>query len=607
MRRMRSLVLVTLALPASVSAQQRAADSPARFERTECFAAVRAWAENGGLECGWLTVPEVHARPNGPTVRLAVMRWPAKNPTGAVPIVYLHGGPGGIGTASIHMPTFYETLGGGVRDVIVFDQRAVGLSEPKLCPDVVPAADSVPTEERHQAFARQCIASIRSRGHDPAGYTTPAAADDVRELRRALGYEKWDLYGISYGGRLAFETMRRDPDGIRAVVVGSPAIPVLATLTEDPISVQQALERLFATCAGQPACRAAFPTVAQDFHAIYDSLARSPLDVQLAAGGSVRFDGVGFLSAIRCQLANTHELVRIPLLLHELRRGERVRAASVLVEDCFGRVRAGAAGMNAKSFLINCYEYGTAWRAARAQVRTRVQPMWWVFEEGSDICALWHERFADSVYQAPVHSDIPTLILTGEFDERTTTEQARRGAVGLTRHYLYEIPGESHGNPATGCHAAIIQRFLENPYREPDTSCIASMAKVAFATSALTVPNLVFTITADAAGSPFTGHWETEIPSAPRRFDVELKIEAGRVSGMWNPNRLEIFDGVASADTLRFRLRAASGARTITFTATLRGDTLAFVRDVVALPGNAGGQGIFGAEGVRSFTATRTR
>jgi pimeloyl-ACP methyl ester carboxylesterase len=427
-----------------------------RYETVDCFPQVRVLAANAPLECGWLTLPEIRARPDGPSVRLAVVRLRVTNPT-APPLVYLHGGPGGVGAITPASLNWFNTMSAGVRDVIRFDQRAVGLSEPKLCTDVV--RDTSRTQAGWNADARACIADMKAKGRDPAGYTTFVQADDVRELRLALGYDQWDVLGVSYGGRLAAEVMRRDPSGTRAVILHSPAIPIIASLTEDPISAKLALDRLFARCAQQADCRSAFPTLEGDFLEVYREVSTRPLPI-VTTRGTVTFDGHQFLRAVRCQLSNTRQVQRLPLAIHELRRGDRFGAATILANACAGPSAQNQAQVNVKNYLTNCADgNGTAYWDARRAVATRADSMWLVFEEGGEECDIWQPRYVDTTDLSPIRSNIPTLIITGEFDERTPTDHARRGTEGLTRRYLFEMPGEGHGTPPAGCQAELIRQF----------------------------------------------------------------------------------------------------------------------------------------------------
>jgi pimeloyl-ACP methyl ester carboxylesterase len=589
-----------------------------RLERTECFAAIRSWATAVGVECSWLLVPEIRQSPSGKILRLAVARLRAKSPNPATPLVMLHGGPGGVGLIATLTPERFVNAG-GTRDLIMYDQRGAGFSEPKLCPEI--SGDSVlsalpPSQERWDAVARACVGVMRAKGMDPAAYTTVANVADLADLRRALGYRKWDVYGTSYGGRLAFEAMRRDARGTRAVVAESPAVPVLATLTDDPLVVQNSFERVFASCVAHPKCRAAFPTLEQDFYAVYDSLAKSPIVVRVnrANAPTVRLDGDTYLKSMRCQLRDPKKIPRIPLFVRELRRGDRANAAQLLAEDCPSNfpgcfVAGCGVAANPVNPLVNCYDgFGREYWTARASVAARVKPVFRVFEEGGPECQIWQQRFGDSTDLQPVSSDIPTLVLNGEFEEGTPAEHARRGSTGLSHSYLYVIPGESHEIRPSDCKMAIINRFLTDPTRAPDTSCLAAIPKIDFAIKQLAIPTLIFVVHGDAAHPQFDGRWEAEFPAVPRVFTIELKIEGTRVTGVWNPNRLDIFDGTASGDTLRFKVKAPDGQRTITFSGLRNGDELSFTREVEIAPGGTpGGMSVFGTLGARTFTARRVK
>src|SRR5688572_19185702 len=196
-----------------------------RLERVECFEAIKAWAVPMGVECAWLVVPQLRDKPDGPTVRLPVARLRAKAPDGSPPLGYLHGGPGGQGIVRNAQGVFSWPIARN-RDVVVYDHRGAGISEPELCPEVAreidrrrESATSQADQERWDENARRCVAAMRTDGVEPSAYTTYNNVLDLIDLRRMFGYERWDLYGISYGGVLAQATMRIDPGGLRAVVL----------------------------------------------------------------------------------------------------------------------------------------------------------------------------------------------------------------------------------------------------------------------------------------------------------------------------------------------------------------------------------------------------
>jgi pimeloyl-ACP methyl ester carboxylesterase len=448
-----------------------------RFERTDCWVDGE-WARDVRRECGWLVVPESRHRASTTTVRLAVEIFRTREPSGAPPLVFLHGGPGGVGGIRLYSegvarsPLFLH------RDVVIYDQRGAGFSEPKLCPDYDSVADAGSTGAR-----RACIAKLEAQGVDRRAYNTAASVADLTDLRRVLGYESWDVYGASYGARLAQEAMARDGRAIRSVVLASPVARGFSSQAEQPLSTQRALDHVFAACARQPSCRVAFPTVEQDFYAVYEDLTRSPVPVPIVRPDSGRdtvwLDGRRLVDGIRNRMLNRLRVAvaRLPLLLHELRAGDRVRAAREIVGE--GAERAPNRALRA---LINCADHATSgaiYRRTLDSVNAVARPPFRrVFDQE---CEQWLPHLRDESMPAPVRSGIPTLILTGDFDDRAPTELARRIAATLSHAYLVEFPDEGHDARPSACHMGILVKFLEDPTRQPDTSCAATIAPISFA------------------------------------------------------------------------------------------------------------------------------
>jgi pimeloyl-ACP methyl ester carboxylesterase len=472
-------LVAVMALVVPLASHRAAQSRLPRFERTDCWVD-GDWARDVRRECGWLVVPESRDRARAHTVRLAVEVFRAREPTGAPPRVLLHGGPGGAGGIRLYSEGIARSSASLQRDVVIYDQRGAGFSEPKLCPAYDAAADAALPEAR-----RSCIAELEAQGVNRRAYNTAASVADLIDLRRTLGYASWDVYGVSYGARLAQEAMVRDGRGVHAVVLASPLARNFSSQAEQPLSTQHALERVFAACARQPSCRDAFPNVEQDFYAAFDDLTSSPVSVPITRPDSARdtvwFDGRGLVDDTRSRLLYRPRtaVARLPFLLHELRAGDRVRAAREIVSE-----GSGNAPDRALRALINCADHGTSgasYRRTLDSVNALARPP---FRRVIDVdCEEWLPRLRDGSMPAPVRSDIPTLIVTGYFDDRTPTEHARRIAATLSRAYLVEFPDEGHDARASACHAAIVRQFFENSTRKPDTSCIATIPPIPFATA----------------------------------------------------------------------------------------------------------------------------
>lgn len=245
------------------------------FEPAACpFQLPPGQIEGTTVECGYLVVPENRADPDAGTIRLAVgIFHPPGGATEPDPIIYLAGGPGGSALELLYLSfeSAYQPILAAGRDLILFDQRGVGLSEPALdCPDAHELAlelldheldgEELSQEEMGVLFGdayAACAEDLRAVA-DLAAYNTAASAADVNDLRLALGYDQVNLWGQSYGTRLALGVLRHDPQGVRSVVLDSVYPPDVDMYLESPPNLDRALGALFEACAADAACGAAY-------------------------------------------------------------------------------------------------------------------------------------------------------------------------------------------------------------------------------------------------------------------------------------------------------------------------------------------------------------
>lgn len=222
-------------LPAGSPLQADTSVSPAgapRFEPSACPIQIPAGAR---VECGFLAVPENRTRPDSRTIRLAVaiLKSRSENPA-PDPIVYLAGGPGASALLEKPLGWWLDSPFPDNRDFILFEQRGTRFSEPFLnCPEEDTAAILDPGENNGSYLnaALQCRDRLLSQGVDLTAYNSVASAADLEDLRAVLGYAEWNLYGVSYGTRLALSAMRDNPAGIRSVILDS-TLPLQANISE---------------------------------------------------------------------------------------------------------------------------------------------------------------------------------------------------------------------------------------------------------------------------------------------------------------------------------------------------------------------------------------
>ncbi|MET0863421.1 MAG: alpha/beta hydrolase [Nakamurella sp.] len=239
------------------------------------------------VTCGYLTVPENRAKPDGRQIRVFVARAPAVSATPKEPLVWLAGGPGGAGSFNIA-----SMVAKGVnadRDVYFVDQRGTHHADPLLsCPEVdqfendtidLPlAAESTTTLDT--AAYQACRDRLVASGVDLASYNSTENAADLADLRVALGISNWSVYGVSYGTRLALTLLRDHPEGIKSLVLDSVSPPVNNIADTWWSAPASSFKAIFAACAAQPTCAAAYPNLAADFTDTVNRLDATPLVVQ---------------------------------------------------------------------------------------------------------------------------------------------------------------------------------------------------------------------------------------------------------------------------------------------------------------------------------------
>src|SRR5579859_3189448 len=231
------------------------------------------------VECGRLTVAE-NRKAATPAERgslsLAVGVFKARTPIPtAVPLRFLYGGPGeaALDEIAILWPEFAPLA--EQRDLVVLDQRGTGRSKPLLSCGGVPPSDAALTPDGLD-FLRRCRDDLATKVVSLSDFDTASNAADVDELRQALGYATWDLFGVSYGTRLALTVARDFPAGTRSIAIDSVLPLQVDPFAEQGTNANRTFELIFDGCAAQPSCASAFPSLRQDFYDTLTALDTTP-------------------------------------------------------------------------------------------------------------------------------------------------------------------------------------------------------------------------------------------------------------------------------------------------------------------------------------------
>jgi pimeloyl-ACP methyl ester carboxylesterase len=472
------------------------------------------------LDCGFVRVPENWSDPNGRTITVAaaVIRSSAAHPR-QDPIVFLDGGPS-FGAIAGFAPTWvFNGDYYGDRDVILVDTRGTGIAKPRLgCPELDRAEvrafySGRSINSRALPIYRQALAHCRDRltakGIDLAAFTSAESAADLESLRRALGVHRWNLLAFSADGVLALTYMRLYPQSLRSVILDSAqSTQMLWGLDYDRGYAAQ-LDAIFAGCAADPDCHAAYPGIRRSFFRMVHRLHAHPATITFPryrpTPVQLHLDGGGLYADAIYSIypGDKFSPSEIPDLLERIWRethGELVQ----VYREWFGRGPTENGHANdfvaqGKSLSYLCHDVvNFITRADRRQAAEDLPPFAARYlARGFDLrfgsnsfispagCHVWQVGRAAAVQHEPVTSSIPTLVLAGEYDGGVTPNIVRQTTVGLSRSHYYEIPAGAHGqlagyNVGSECARSIAGQFLGNPALTPDSSCISSLPGVDF-------------------------------------------------------------------------------------------------------------------------------
>lgn len=409
------------------------------------------------------------------------------------PIIYLEGGPGG--SALFYIDPWVTSPLRAQRDIILVDQRGTGYSLPSLsCNTYIDAYFFAESED-----IEACIDGMVANGVDLGNYNTNNNAHDIGELMTLLqpemGYSAYNLLGISYGTRLGLAVMRDHPELVRSAILDSVYPQVVDHYSELAPNLQRAIEAMFMACERDAVCNAAYPELERVFYEVIADMGEN-------YGESATTD---FLNTIFAALYNKYRVQALPAAIYLYHEGNESDGddlfyngvpgsggsytdyydsydADIVDEyyDAFYDLNHADAFFMAlecqEEFYFSSYEIAVATATDRNTNNVIATSQLFDVERMTEECPLWFDTPAPASSNERVYSDVPTLVVAGEFDPITPPEWAKVARETLNTSYYFSFPGEGHGViDGHPCVTAVFAQFYANPYAEPDASCRAEM------------------------------------------------------------------------------------------------------------------------------------
>jgi pimeloyl-ACP methyl ester carboxylesterase len=428
------------------------------------------------LRCITLPVPLDYAKPQGAQLTLHVTVAPAfREAARPDPLFVLAGGPGEAGSDVLPLLSSAFRRARATRDIVFIDQRGTGLSG-KLDCDSKRDDEDDQDEARGAAELRACIAHSKAPF---AAYTTEAAARDIEQVRRALGYGSINVWGGSYGTRLGQAYARAYPASVRTLVLDGVAAPgqVIPAGGRDS---QAALDKLFDQCARDAGCHKAFPNLKNEFAALAGKVAAGGVKVTLAdprtaQPAQVSVTSMRFLGTVRSMLYSPADARRLPFLIHSAYQGrwEPFIARRNLAADFAAE---GSSAMLLHLAVV-CAEdvprLTPQLLAADAALLTRP-----IAERMPAMCK--EMRVPAVPYREPAAIEAPALLLSGALDPVTPPHRAAAAARHMAHAQQVVVANAGHGVSTLGCAPRLLRQFLDRPQQPLDARCLSEIPAPTF-------------------------------------------------------------------------------------------------------------------------------
>lgn len=472
------LALLTACGNAGSSGSQRAGST---IPLQPCQLAAPDGPARLAARCGKLTVYENRAAQSGRQIDLRVAVLPAISRTRAAdPFVFITGGPGEAATQDYVLVSFAFASINEKRDIVLVDQRGTGQSHPLNCPSS--ETDDSTDDAAIEAQVNRCLQQLDA---DPRFYATLDAVADLEQVRAALGYDRLNLYGVSYGTRVAQAFLAQYPDRVRTMIldgVVSPARPLGLTMASD---AQRALDMVFARCAADISCHTAFPDPAGDLAALIERVDKEPVSVTISHPTTgeptkVEVNRSTLASAIRLFLYSPETAALLPLLIHSARAtGDLSRLAAQA--QIVTRQLEGSLSIGMHNSVV-CSEdvpfYSDAAPLAEGEKRAFMGEQ---YKELERLCKYWLAKSVPAESLVPVKSTVPVLLLSGEADPVTPSLNAEQVAATLPSSLSVVAPGQGHSIITRGCTSRVATAFVESgETKDLDVACVKDIKPMPF-------------------------------------------------------------------------------------------------------------------------------
>jgi len=448
--------------------------------------------------CGTLEVPLDYAQLEGDKIKLVVVIIHSTSETPASDAVVLLPQNAGmtlmdsVGYIGRQLSDLLAT-----RDMVYYEYRGLGQEDIDLsCPEYYDAYFESWLQPRspdevvslYTPALKTCKERMANNDININDFRMQEMASDLNMLRLALGYEQFDLLGGGFGSELTLTMLRDYPQAIRSVFLFDLAFPKQYLTAEMyAIGMQESLDILFNRCLEDEKCRLAYPSLEQQFYAAVDQLNARPAEIKVfypkqTGLTSIFFTGDDFLMLIHDLLRSNSTISEIPKIVNEISSGKPERMATVIQQYRMSLPEEVVLGPEISATCEGLHP--AFWRVTAASssvqpaILEAVQADWRTFEQ---LCPLWTGNALDSPAEQVINSDVPALIIQGEYTPDYTPETVNSLLRGMKNSLHVVIPNLSNDIfSGESCAGLLLFNWLNETNTGMDTSCVNNTEPIEF-------------------------------------------------------------------------------------------------------------------------------
>lgn len=468
-----------------------------KFEKTSTFFPDVKKINQDDIEWGYLVVPENWDKPESKTIKIAVaiLKSTSKN-TDPNPVVYIEGGPGAGGIEGIW--TWLRHPLREKSDIILVDARGTGFSFPKFCPDLgkkfleILSKNQNATQDEQQKIiaAMACKQDLLNRDIDINTYNSKSIAKDLNALKRALKYNNWNVYSVSYGTYTAQVYANDFPQDVKSLILDSP-IPDIAKnyYNTSTSKYMNSLEKIFEECKNDPNCNKQYPNLESTYYATIEKIAKKPITVRVdkktIPSGLFTYNVEDFKVCIQQSLYKKKIIEVIPLLITQFNKEDKTTLSSLVAAF------SGALNLDYGAYYcVTCNEafpYNSIVEFNKDALQyKKLKGGLSFYKSDFLVCDKWNSAIGKQSIMTDLSNlsalTAPVLVFSGAFDPITPPLNGKITVDKFKNGFLVIAPVFGHAPSISKVGLKIVNEFISNPGQNPDVNGFQSNSKVRFVT-----------------------------------------------------------------------------------------------------------------------------